>query len=86
MLAVYVARQFLLHCPLRKIKGENMNIDDKIAHAKNLIEKREEIDAELSALFGISSKLKKSIRCSRCGEEGHNAKTCASPQPLTGEE
>jgi hypothetical protein len=59
-----------------------MDIDDRIARAKGLIGKREEIDAELAALFGIAVKTKKTLRCSKCGEEGHNAKTCYSqPEP-----
>ena len=29
-------------------------IDDKIAHVKALIQKREEIDAELASIFGIA--------------------------------
>jgi hypothetical protein len=52
-----------------------MEIDDRIARAKDLIQKREEIDGELASLFGIAIKTKKMLRCSRCGEEGHNAKT-----------
>ena len=57
-----------------------MDIDDKIGRAKDLIQKCEEIDTELAALFGIAIKPKKLLRCSRCGEEGHNAKTCPTQQ------
>jgi hypothetical protein len=57
-----------------------MDIDDRIARAKDLIGKREEIDTELAALFGIAVKTKKTLRCSKCGEEGHNAKTCPTQQ------
>jgi hypothetical protein len=57
-----------------------MDIDDRIAKAKGLIQKREEIDAELAEIFGISVRGKKTSRCSKCGEEGHNAKTCPAPQ------
>jgi hypothetical protein len=57
-----------------------MDIDDRIARVKDLIQKREEIDKELAGLFGITVKSKKTLRCSKCGEEGHNAKTCPSPQ------
>jgi hypothetical protein len=53
-----------------------MDIDSKIAHIKELIQKREDIDSELATIFGITLKPKKTLRCSRCGEEGHNAKTC----------
>src|SRR6267154_1431246 len=48
-----------------------MDIDDRIARTKDLIQKREEIDAELAGLFGLTVKIKKSLRCSKCGEEGH---------------
>lgn len=58
-----------------------MDIDTKIERVKELIQKREEIDAELASMFGIAFKAKKASRCSRCGEEGHNAKTCPSQQP-----
>jgi len=53
-----------------------MDIDDRIERVKDLIRKREEIDAELAGLFGISIRAKKASRCSKCGEEGHNTKTC----------
>jgi hypothetical protein len=57
-----------------------MEIDDRIALAKDLIQKREEIDTELAGLFGIALKSKKTLRCSKCGEEGHNAKTCPTQE------
>ncbi len=57
-----------------------MDIDDRITRVKNLIQKREEIDTELANLIGITIKAKKVLRCSKCGEEGHNAKTCPSEQ------
>jgi hypothetical protein len=63
-----------------------MKIDDRIARAKDLIQKREEIDTELAALFGIAVKTKKALRCSRCGEEGHNAKTCPIQQTTSSAE
>jgi len=59
-----------------------MDIDDRIARAKELIQKREEIDAELAVMFGITARARKLMRCSKCGEEGHNSKTCAAQQPL----
>ena len=58
-----------------------MDIDTKIAHVKELIQRREEIDGELAGVLGATLKTRKILRCSRCGEEGHNAKTC-SAQPL----
>jgi hypothetical protein len=55
-----------------------MYIDDRIARVKDLIQKREKIDTELAGLFGITVKAKTTLRCSKCGDKGHNAKTCAS--------
>jgi hypothetical protein len=63
-----------------------MDIDDRIARVKDLIQNREEIDSELAGLFGITVKAKKTLRCSKCGDEGHNAKTCPSLQQQTSAE
>ena len=52
------------------------DIDTQIARIKDLIAKREEIDAELSAVLGISPKVRKPQRCSVCDQEGHSARTC----------
>jgi nucleoid DNA-binding protein len=60
---------------------KQMTVDESIARVKELIQKREEIDAELAGLFGLSARAKKTARCSKCGEEGHNAKTCTAPEP-----
>jgi len=53
-----------------------MNIDTQIARVKELIAKREEIDAELASMLGIEPKARKSQRCSICNGEGHTARTC----------
>ena len=53
-----------------------MSIDAQIARVKELIAKREEIDAELSGILGIEPKAKKPQRCSICNGEGHTARTC----------
>jgi hypothetical protein len=58
-----------------------MTIDERIARVKDLIQKREEIDAELAGMFGLVGRVKKPLRCSKCGEEGHNAKTCTAAEP-----
>ena len=59
-----------------------MDIDTQIARVKDLITKREEIDAELSGLLGVTARPRKVQRCSTCTEEGHTARTC--PQKTTG--
>jgi len=56
----------------------HMDIDSKIARAKELIAKREEVDAELAELLGGGVREKRSPKCSVCGEPGHRASTCPS--------
>ncbi len=58
-----------------------MDIDTQITRVKDLIAKREEIDAELSTILGVTPKARKTQRCSICNEEGHTARTCTQPQP-----
>lgn len=53
-----------------------MMLDDCISLASKLIAQREEIDRQLNALFDGVVASKKQPRCSHCGQEGHNAKTC----------
>ena len=57
-----------------------MTLDDKITRAKELISKREEIDAELSTLLA-GNVSKRQVRCSLCNAEGHTTRTC--PQKPT---
>lgn len=52
------------------------NIDTQIARVKELIAKREEIDAELAVMLGVEPRVKKPQRCSICNAEGHSARTC----------
>ena len=53
-----------------------MTIDERISCVKELIAKRENIDRQLTELFSGTLTVKKSVRCSVCGGEGHNAKSC----------
>jgi Zinc knuckle len=54
-----------------------MEIDSKIARVKELIAKREELDAELSELLnGAVVRERRVVGCSICGEPGHRATTC----------
>ena len=58
-----------------------MEIDTQIERVKTLIAKREEIDAELSSLLGVTPRVRKTQKCSVCNEEGHTARTCPQKQP-----
>ena len=53
-----------------------MDID--VTKVRELLDRRDEIDQELQALF--SSPQKKTIKCGNCGEEGHSARTCPKPK------
>ena len=44
-----------------------MTIAEKITRVKELIQRREEIDAELVDMLGLVVRGKKSLRCSKCG-------------------
>jgi hypothetical protein len=50
-----------------------MDID--INRIKELITKREEIDQELASMFN-GTKERKPQRCSKCGSDQHNARSC----------
>jgi hypothetical protein len=56
--------------------GSHMEIDGRISRFKELIAKREHIDAELASLFGITAGPRKLQKCTSCGEAGHTARTC----------
>jgi hypothetical protein len=56
-----------------------MSIESRIAAAKELIRKREEIDQQLAELFGGGTPKKQ--KCSICGSTEHTARTC--PQKFT---
>jgi hypothetical protein len=53
-----------------------MEIDTKIGRVKELIAKREEIDAELSELLAGAPRELRTPKCSNCGEPGHRVSTC----------
>ena len=57
-----------------------LDIDTQISRVKDLIAKREEIDAELSTMLGVTTKARRPQRCSNCNEEGHSARTCPQTQ------
>jgi len=64
--------------------GDYMEIDAKIARVKDVIAKREEIDAELASLFGLTAPQRKLQKCASCGEPGHTARTCRKDANGTG--
>lgn len=52
---------------------------------RQLLDQRDELDRELaSAVNGAtnSTSNRKPASCSKCGEEGHTARTCAKVTPL----
>lgn len=60
------------------------NLDERIQIARDLINRRLEIDEALILLFGGGNPAAKKVqRCSVCGEPGHRASTC--PHNGTGE-
>jgi hypothetical protein len=56
-------RYLFLGLSIREEK--QMTIDESIARVKELIQKREEIDAELAGLFGLNPRVKKTARCTK---------------------
>ena len=57
-------------------------MEAKLARLKDLIARREEIDAELGQLFGIEKKERKPQACSKCGSTEHTARNCDSKLPV----
>ena len=53
-----------------------MDIDT--SRVRELLNKRDEIDAELAAAFS-GANIRKNVKCGACGEEGHTARTCKRP-------
>ncbi len=56
-------------------------MEAKLARLKDLIAKRDEIDGELCLLLGVEKKERKPLSCSKCGEQGHTARTCQKDTP-----
>jgi hypothetical protein len=57
-------------------------LDDKLARIKQLIDLKEQTDAELFALIGGGDiKSRRAARGSRCNEEGHTARNCPRKMP-----
>ncbi|WFU37228.1 hypothetical protein QA635_39185 [Bradyrhizobium brasilense] len=55
-----------------------MDLESKIARVKELIAKREELDAQLGELLGGAGRERRIAKCSICNEPGHRASTCPS--------
>lgn len=57
-----------------------MELDQTIARVKQLIAQREEIEAELAAIFGgaPATLARKPPTCKKCGEQGHTARSCTN--------
>ena len=51
-------------------------MDDRLTRIKQLIELKEQTDAELETLIGGGSYERRKMKCSVCGMEGHTARTC----------
>jgi len=52
-------------------------VDAKLARIKELIQVKEDTDAELAALIGGGEVKKKTpVKCSVCNETGHTARNC----------
>jgi len=52
-----------------------------VQRAKELIAQREQIDAELVAIFTQTATPRRPLTCSKCGLEGHTARTCKAEAP-----
>lgn len=59
-----------------------MELEQTIARVKQLITQREEIEAELTAIFGGTppTLTRKPPTCKKCGEQGHTARGCPKLQ------
>lgn len=55
------------------------HMDFDTTRVRELLNKRDEIDAELAAIF-TGTVARKQIKCGNCGEEGHTVRTCTKPK------
>ena len=51
-------------------------MDDRLTRIKQLIELKEQTDAELESLIGGGAFERRKVKCSVCSVEGHTARTC----------
>lgn len=54
----------------------SMEMDIDTAKVRELLNQRDQIDNELALIF-TGGKEKKPIKCGKCGEDGHTARTCS---------
>lgn len=57
-----------------------MELDSTVARLKELISQREAIDEELKKILGGEAP-RRTLTCSRCGEQGHTARGCPQKVP-----
>jgi hypothetical protein len=56
-------------------------LEQKLTRLKDLIAKRDDIDAELGQMLGIEKKERKPQACSKCGSTEHTARNCENKLP-----
>ncbi len=57
-------------------------MDAKFARIKELLQLKEATDTELNALIEGGAVVKRTVKCSKCGKEGHTARTCEKQNGL----